>query len=585
MLRPTAIKVLSWAFLESRGNRPESWFLAEARSVARINHPAVVQVYSAAKHGAYCYIAMEYVEGVAGDAMVARKGPLLPADATQAVLQIAGALDLAHASNIIHRDVKPANILLKADGTAKLGDFGMALHSASAEPNSRSPMGTPFYMSPEIWQGSPATHLTDIYALGATYFHLLAGHPPFESNDLQALIELHLRGPIPDLGLRDPIVGDSCAAIIRRCMAKSPVDRYQSAQELGWDLRGVLRRLHTRPPFEPTPPVVVPEVTAGHAVVEHAVEPWVATLGLSRRPFTDIRSSRRPYPGEPFKNLRKYLRGFVQGEPGRTLLVSGEPGSGRTSLVRQALADAPAGAGVTFVDVTFGGENNTKKCSLAQWVCRAVGALPNPSSGRDPALDGLVDHLSCNPEPTVLVLDPMPAREGCARELLSLVRVARSTMCMTLIVVAGPDLAKQLVAEDAIERETIATLDVPALEAQQTASYITAWLEVTRAPLAPPLLFTPDACTLVHHRCQGNLLQINRLASNILMAAAVEGRRVLPSWYAWLTPMDEDWKPDGSQPMRQPGSWPTPEVIGILNLHRDLLGIAQRRMGCGDDGA
>jgi serine/threonine-protein kinase len=582
LLRPTAVKVLSWAFLESQANRPESWFLAEARSVARINHPAVVQVYSAAKHGAYCYIAMEYVEGVAGDALVARKGPLSPASATQAVLQIAGALDVAHTSNIIHRDIKPGNILIKPDGTAKLGDFGMALHSAAAEPAARSPLGTPHYMAPEIWQGSPATPLTDIYALGATYFHLLVGRPPFESGDLQTLIESHLRGSVPGLGALDPAVGASCLRVIRKCMAKAPGERYQSAQELGWDLRGGLRRLHMHSPIELTPTVVAQDVPAGHAVADSAIESWVAALGLSSRPFSVVGPRRCAYDGEPFASLRKQLGTFAAGEPGRALLVAGAPGSGRSLLVRRALTDVPAGASATCVDVTCGGENDSRSWTLAQWVCRAVGALPSPCSGRDPALDGLVDHLARNPQPAVLVLDTMPAEEARVRELLALIGVARSTMCMNLVVVGGADLEKMLAADNAIERESIAVMAVPALNAAQTASYVAAWMHTTRTAAAP-VLFTPDACALIHHRCQGNLVQINRLASNMLRAAAIEGRRILPSWYAWLPPIEETWTPEGGHALRQPPGWPSREVTEILNLHRGPLGIAQRRTSDEDE--
>ena len=124
LLRPTAVKVLTWSPSE---HDPEAWFLEEARSVAKLNHPSVIQIYSVARHGPHCYIAMEYVEGVSADVMVSRKGAFSAERATEVILQLAAALELAHASGIIHRDVKPGNILIKADGTAKLGDFGMAV--------------------------------------------------------------------------------------------------------------------------------------------------------------------------------------------------------------------------------------------------------------------------------------------------------------------------------------------------------------------------------------------------------------------------------------------------------------------------
>src|SRR4029079_12596647 len=168
---PTAVKVLTWSPAE---HDPEAWFLAEARNVARLNHPSVVQIYSVARHGPYCYIAMEYVEGVSADVMVSRDGPFSAERATAVILQLAAALELAHASGIIHRDVKPGNILInQRDGVAKLGDFGMAVSGRSGNQTPRA--GTPHYFAPEIWRGEPATISTDLYALGATYYYLLTG--------------------------------------------------------------------------------------------------------------------------------------------------------------------------------------------------------------------------------------------------------------------------------------------------------------------------------------------------------------------------------------------------------------------------
>src|SRR5512138_121488 len=129
LLRPTAIKILSWKEAEAQGHDPVKWFLAEARLVARINRPRVVQIYGAARQDDHCYIAMEYVVGRSAEAMV-RDGPLAPGAATEILLQAASALHAAHRSGVIHRDVKPANLLVGPSGATKLGDFGMALGSA-----------------------------------------------------------------------------------------------------------------------------------------------------------------------------------------------------------------------------------------------------------------------------------------------------------------------------------------------------------------------------------------------------------------------------------------------------------------------
>src|SRR5512145_3429257 len=109
LLRPTAVKILSWAMPESQGQDPEAWFIAEARNVARVNHPHVVQIYGVARHGNHCYIAMEYVDGATADAWVARNGPFSVERATELLIQTSSALQAAHEAGIVHRDIKPEN--------------------------------------------------------------------------------------------------------------------------------------------------------------------------------------------------------------------------------------------------------------------------------------------------------------------------------------------------------------------------------------------------------------------------------------------------------------------------------------------
>lgn len=578
LLRPTAVKVLSWAFLKNQGDHPEAWFLAEARSVACINHPGVVQVYAVAKHGGYCYIAMEYVDGVSGDALVNTKGPLPAANATQAILQLAGAVGYAHSCNVIHRDIKPANVFIKPDGIAKLGDFGMALHAGSVDHGARTPIGTPHYMAPEIWQGSSANPLTDIYALGATYFHFLTGRPPFATTDLQTLIDLHQKAEVPDPSAFVPSTPPSCARIIRKCMAKAPHDRYQSGQELAWDLRGALRLLHGRPAAEvagePTPPAVARELSGGCQTSTEPVEPWVTALGLAHRPFSATSPRRCPYEGAPLRDVREQLRTFVLGEPGRTLVLSGARGSGCTMLARRSLGEVADRAPTAYIDLKHGETPLARNGRLPQWACRALGALPSTSCGHDADLEGLVEHLSTSAEPALLILDAVPMEKSVVEEMVSLVRAAGSTKCMNMIVVGDAELSKQLVASSAIDSEWVRTVAVPALDMQQTANYVDAWLKEARAVGALPMLVSPDASLLIHYRSEGNLARINNLAGNMLRMAARENRRVLSSWYAWTAPVADGWTSEMDP--QEPRSWPTPDVLDILNEYRRRSGIRQR---------
>jgi type II secretory pathway predicted ATPase ExeA len=573
LLRPTAVKVLSWTPTDSLSQNPEEWFLAEARSVARVNHPAVVQIYSAAKHGNYCYIAMEYVDGESGDALVAGGGPLSAIDATQVVLQIAGAVDQAHACGIIHRDIKPANVFIKDDGTAKLGDFGMALQAESTPAQAATPVGTPHYIAPELWRGTPASALSDIYALGATYFFFLTGRPPYDLPDLSALIDAHQTAPIPNPSTFRRGTCPDCARIIHHCLAKAPHERYQSAQELAWELRGVLRHLNGR---TPAPVDVHPEATLKIAVQDHPAVPWAVTLGLTGRPFTQVDASQCPYDGSPLREVREQLRAFVQGEPGGTLILLGARGSGRSMLVRQTLAEAPAETPLSYLDLAYGAKLLKAGHTLPQWACRALGALPSGSPGRDVYLEGLIEQLSASPRPALLVFDSVPEEAPYAKKLSSLVRAARSTKCMSLIVVGTPDHVDQLTNLGGLLEGDIRTLEVPSLDTAQTGAYLEAWLEATRDPTAPLLMLTPDAITLVHHRTEGNLARLNTLTGNMLQMAALENRRVLTSWYAWRAPADDNWVAEKDSDLRRPSGWPLPEVLELLKKRRQQSGIPER---------
>jgi type II secretory pathway predicted ATPase ExeA len=580
LLRPTALKVLSWCFLESRGSSPEAWFLAEARNVARVNHPAVIQIYNAAKQGNHCYIAMEYVEGLSGDALVSRNGPLSPIDATQVVLQIAGALSQAHGCNIIHRDVKPANVLIRSDGTAKLGDFGMALHTTGHTPRSTDPVGTPYYMAPELWQGTPANPASDIYALGATYFCLLTGRPPYPIRDLPPLIQAHAHSPVPDPTNLVASVPAKCAGIVRKCLAKSPGDRYRSVQELSWDLRGLLRGLDDRA----RPPAAARSAerqTATDAAPEGRVpspdQPgatWWRDLGLTLRPFGDIDLREVPYLGEPLRSVREQIETIVRCEPGSTIVLAGAPGSGRTALVRSAQMDGSAATPMAYLNLDSAGGEGTRGRTLAQWACEALGAVPGPSVTGDSYLERLIEHLAADARPAALVFDAVPEEASVLESLATLARAAYGTKCMSLLVVASPGFTRQLSLEG-VDPAAVKELSVPPLDGLQTEAYLRSWIAAAQAPGAAPLLFTPDAAVVICHRADGNLRRINALATNILQLAALDRRRVLPSWYAWGVSHEEGWVPEASQVGRPP-AWPPRQVLALLNAHRERAGMPLR---------
>jgi serine/threonine protein kinase len=156
----------------------------EARLAARLNHPHVVAVFDLVEDGADHWLVMEYVEGRTLAELVRAEGPLSPDEAAPLLRQAADALAAAHESGIVHRDVKPSNILVTAEGQVKLSDFGIARAEADSSLTQTGLVtGSPAYLAPEVASGQQATAAADVWSLGATTFHALAGHPPYEVGD------------------------------------------------------------------------------------------------------------------------------------------------------------------------------------------------------------------------------------------------------------------------------------------------------------------------------------------------------------------------------------------------------------------
>ncbi len=559
LLRSTAVKVMSWSFQGPTGHDPEAWFLAEARNVARISHPGVVQIYGVARHGPHCYIAMEYVEGESADRVVAAKGPLGVAEATKVLLQIVGALQVAHHAGLVHRDIKPANLLLRADGTAKLGDFGMALHRDASQSNlGVVQAGTPQFLAPELWGGGrAASPAADIYALGVTYFFLLTGRLPFEAPDLPGLAQAHASVPVPDPSMHVPMRASRCGEVIRRCMAKGPQDRYESASALGLDLRGILQDLEIG---SVPPPSRAP-----------ADESWVRFFGLRRRPFQLRGLEELPLEGVDLRPFGQALAGRLQAQPGMTLLLTGGPMGGGQGLVLQALR-AMEGLGL----LAGLRPEPTPAEGLLHRACLAFGAVPLPGGGPHAALEGLLGYLESGApgsRPAVLVL----SMEQNSRDLVTLMQVARNTRYLSLVVLGDPADAANLRMSGLDDPGMLA---FPTLTFREVQAYLQGWIKATQEAGTAPLVLTPDASLMLANRSEGRIPTLDLLATNMLQVAAAERRRVISSWDAWVAPgLDPDLfaldLAQGKVPPR-PESWPTPEVLQILNTCRQQAGTSQR---------
>ena len=218
-------------------------FLREARSAARLNHPNIVRAYDVGEADGFYYFAMELVEGESLRQRIARLGRIGQADALEVAGQIAQALEHAHAHHLVHRDIKPDNILLTRHGVAKLADLGLAKHATDASlTQTDAPVGTPLYMSPEQARGM-ADHdpRSDIYSLGATLYHAVVGAPPFTGPTSASIISQHLfERPRPPRAVV-PELSEGMSALLLKMLAKKPQTRHQSAAELLRDISRVRR--------------------------------------------------------------------------------------------------------------------------------------------------------------------------------------------------------------------------------------------------------------------------------------------------------------------------------------------------------
>ncbi|MDP6381224.1 MAG: protein kinase, partial [Phycisphaerae bacterium] len=232
--RPVALKILP-PNLARAGKHRINRFLREARSAARLSHPNVVTIHEIRPLKDTYYIVMEFIDGGSLDAVMAAQGVAFsPGEATRIIIDAARGLGHAHRRGIIHRDVKPGNIMLTGDGVVKVSDFGLARDVMQVDdiiPAGYS-AGTPHYMAPEQAVGEEPTAASDLYGLGTTYYTIIAGRPPYEADDDKQVVEMHRTLPPPDPRKYVPNLPGAIAGIIEKALAKVPADRYQSADEM-----------------------------------------------------------------------------------------------------------------------------------------------------------------------------------------------------------------------------------------------------------------------------------------------------------------------------------------------------------------
>lgn len=234
--RDVAIKVLAEHLASNVEFRQR--FLRESRIAAKLSHPNVVSVYDGGETDGLPYIVMEYVEGVTLADELARRGRLSPDEATGLAIQACAGLGHAHATGLVHRDVKPQNLLLRADGVLKIADFGIARAVAGTQlTEAGTVLGTAVYLAPEQASGEQVSPAADIYSLGAVMYELIAGQPPFSfAKNLMELVLKKRAGRVPSLREVVPELPDGLDEIVLRCLSPEASARPPSAAALAQEL-------------------------------------------------------------------------------------------------------------------------------------------------------------------------------------------------------------------------------------------------------------------------------------------------------------------------------------------------------------
>lgn len=276
--RLVAIKVLKEEFASDENF--VSKFKMEAQAAARLSHPNIVNVYDVVDEGNLHYIVMELIEGITLKSYIEKKGFLENKEAIGIAIQVAQGIAAAHEQHIIHRDIKPQNMIISRDGNVKVADFGIA-RAVSSQTMNATAVGSVHYISPEQARGGYCDERSDIYSFGITMYEMVTGRVPFEGDNTVAVALAHLETPITPPSQLNPVVSSGLEQIILKCTQKKPDRRYSSIGDVITDLRHVM---------------VDPDYDIYGAVsqADEENDPYV-TRPISREELSQIQERRRPH--------------------------------------------------------------------------------------------------------------------------------------------------------------------------------------------------------------------------------------------------------------------------------------------------
>jgi tetratricopeptide (TPR) repeat protein/predicted Ser/Thr protein kinase len=351
--RDVAIKIMNKAGLGTEGR---ARLLREAQAAAKLNHPNIVSVYDAGEADGSPFIVMELVEG---ESLHNRRPEPLD-DILTITRQVCAALEHAHAHGIIHRDLKPENVLLAPDGTAKLVDFGLARSVASRVTSEGTIVGTVFYLAPELALGQDFDGRADLYALGVMLYELTTGQLPFTADDPVAVITQHLHAPAVPPRAKNPQIPPALDTLIVRLLSKAPQDRPGSATE-------------------------VLQILASPDILDKEAAPAEELSVLER-----IGRGRMVGRKREMQEARALWNRALSGQ-GQMLLINGEPGIGKTRLVRELVTQAEVSGGRALVGTSYA-EGGTPYAAFKQMIREVL------RNGSDDGFDGSTELAEVLPE-------------------------------------------------------------------------------------------------------------------------------------------------------------------------------------------
>ena len=283
--RLVAIKTVNIGMSNVESETFERRFFREAKSAGRLNHPNVVTIHDVGKSEDVAYIAMEFLDGKSLREMLDSGVVLSMHRIADIVAEIAEGLAFAHRNGVVHRDVKPANVMVLASGAVKITDFGIALLPTGTRTMTGNVFGSPRYTSPEQVMGRPIDGRSDIFSLGAVLFEMLTGQSAFVGSDLNGILKQVLTDPTPPPSTHNPKLPRAFDHIVGKALAKDPSERYQDADEMARDLRRYDRVDLDTPAPAPLPALEHPTNPKAVAAPDVAQAPLVPSAALSEGPW------------------------------------------------------------------------------------------------------------------------------------------------------------------------------------------------------------------------------------------------------------------------------------------------------------